>query len=164
MEEPASETDAQPNPESEKAEEVTTTEIATKHSEPKEPVVEEKPTVEEPTIALPPKVYFDNITSDNIININESQMTLQVTGRVENIQDQSLIHLHIGNAIYEGKVAEGKFSIEVDGKTLAVHKQIQASLSTDKSDKTVGEHKYEVDVAIEQPEICLLYTSPSPRD
>lgn len=102
-----------------------------------------------------PKVYFDSITSDNIININESQMAIQVTGRVENIQDQSLIHLHIGNAVYKGKVVEGKFAIEVDGKTLAVHKQIQASLSTDKSDNPVGEHQYEVDLTIDQPEIML---------
>ncbi|MBN6710165.1 hypothetical protein JFL47_02785 [Haemophilus haemoglobinophilus] len=102
-----------------------------------------------------PKVYFDNITSDNIININEKQMTLKVTGRAENIEDQSLIHLHIGNAVYAGKVIDGKFSIEVDGKTLAVHKQIQASLSTDKSDKPVGEHQYEVDLVIDQPEISL---------
>lgn len=101
----------------------------------------------------PPKISFDNVTDDNIINQNESQTTLTITGKVANSKTGDVLSITIGTASQTVVITDGKFSLNLDGKTLVVHNQILASLT--RNGKEIGKeiHTYQVDTDIDTPKI-----------
>ncbi|AUI67066.1 hypothetical protein CJD39_11045 [Glaesserella sp. 15-184] len=77
-------------------------------------------------------ISFDPIATDDIIDLLEAQVaTTTVSGSVENAKDGDKVVLTIGDATFEAIVKDGKFSADVDTKTLVVHQEITASLTTE---------------------------------
>ncbi|XXQ67478.1 Ig-like domain-containing protein [Neisseriaceae bacterium B1] len=102
-----------------------------------------------PTPLATPKIIFNKITGDNILNKTESESgTIKVTGRVENAKDGDNIVLTIGNATYSGKIKGDSFDVAVDAKTLAIHKEVIANITTsnDAGQKATGNANTKVTV------------------
>ncbi|WP_304335563.1 Ig-like domain-containing protein, partial [Conchiformibius steedae] len=83
------------------------------------------------------------------INIAESKQTaVTVSGSVQHAKDGDSVVLRIGSAEYRATVAKGEFSTVVDGKTLANHQSISATVDTaDPAGNTAqgkAEHAYRV--------------------
>lgn len=102
-----------------------------------------------------PVIAFNPITADNVVNLSESKRAITVSGTVSNAQDGEAIVLNIGNAKYPGTVQNGSFSIEVDGKTLAVHREINATLNSGSVTVSKGSHHYQVNTQIAEPVITF---------
>lgn len=125
----------------------------TPKAEPKQ-VTKKKAEVEADDFAKnPPKITFDHITEDNIINQNESQATLMVTGFVENSKTGDILTVTIGMASQNVVVVNGKFSLKLDGKTLIVHDEISATLTRNGREIGTKTHQYQVDTQIDAPTI-----------
>ncbi|AWY19200.1 Ig-like domain-containing protein [Moraxella bovis] len=103
----------------------------------------------------PPKITFDGITDDNIINLSESQATLAVTGTVTNSKTGDVLTVMIGTASQTVVITDGKFSLNLDGKTLIIHNEISASLTRNGKDIGTTTHTYQVDTNIATPTISF---------
>ncbi|MBN6710166.1 Ig-like domain-containing protein [Haemophilus haemoglobinophilus] len=117
---------------------------------------------EEPTpIDIPtPIIHFDPVTEDNIINLAESkQKAVTISGQVEHANNGSQVSFYIGEVSYTAEVIQGKFSVNVDGNTLATHNNIRASVQTnDNAGNTAtgtAKKDYEVDIIAPQPTLVL---------
>ncbi|WP_445619515.1 Ig-like domain-containing protein [Kushneria sp. Sum13] len=76
-------------------------------------------------------IALDTIAGDNIVNADESNQTLPVTGSVSGeYVAGDLVTLTVGNQSYTGTVnADGTFSINVPGSQLAANNSVQANVS-----------------------------------
>ena len=108
-----------------------------------------------------PIIRFEPITEDNIINLAESkQKVITISGRVEHANEGDTVHFRIGEAQYTTKLAQGKFSVNVDGQTLANHHSISASVQTHNKEGNAtvtgtAQKAYEVDIIAPQPTLVL---------
>ena len=119
--------------------------------------------VDEPTpIEIPtPIIHFDPITEDNIINLAESrQKAVTISGHVEHANEGDTVHFRIGEAQYTAELEQGKFSVNVDGQTLANHHSISATIQTHNKEGNAtatgtAQKEYEVDILAPQPTLVL---------
>ncbi|MDO1510551.1 MULTISPECIES: Ig-like domain-containing protein [unclassified Neisseria] len=102
-----------------------------------------------------PVITFNSITADNVINLSESKRAVMVSGTVSHAGEGDTITLRIGDAEYLGKVHNGTFEVEVDGKTLAVHQEISATVSSGGVAAGNAVHSYKADTAMEKPVITF---------
>ena len=73
---------------------------------------------------------MDPITNDNLIDHIELQKEkITITGSVTNINNGDTVTLKIGESIATGLVTDERFAIEVDTKSLVVHKTITATVA-----------------------------------
>lgn len=92
-----------------------------------------------------PIITLEKITGDNIISKNESNTpAITITGDIKNAQDGDSVHLKIGDIDTKVVVQDGKFSLVLDGKTLAVHKSIHAQIVRNGEIIEQIVHNYEV--------------------
>ena len=118
---------------------------------------EESAPIEIPT----PIIHFDPITEDNIINLAESkQKAVTISGHVEHANEGDIVHFRIGEAKYTAELEQGKFSVNVDGQTLANHHSISATVQTHNQEgsataKGTAQKEYEVDIIAPQPTLVL---------
>ncbi|WP_224555908.1 Ig-like domain-containing protein, partial [Pectobacterium versatile] len=78
-------------------------------------------------------ISIDNVTSDNVINANESRQTISVTGKVGNeVRAGDSVTVKIGTETYQTTVnTDGKtWSVNVPGTVLAANSDISASVTT----------------------------------
>ncbi|MBN6710167.1 Ig-like domain-containing protein [Haemophilus haemoglobinophilus] len=107
-----------------------------------------------------PIIHFDPITEDNIINLAESQSAVRISGHVEHANEGDIVHFRIGEAQYTAELAQGKFSVNVDGQTLANHHSISATVQTHNQEGNAtatgtAQKEYEVDIIAPQPTLVL---------
>ncbi|QHG30604.1 Ig-like domain-containing protein [Pectobacterium brasiliense] len=112
------------------------------------------------TVAPVASISIDNVTSDNVINANESRQTISVTGKVGNeIRAGDSVTVKVGAETYQTTVnADGKtWSVSVPGSVLAANSDISASVTTrDAAGNTTTantHHTYSVDTTA--PEIDI---------
>ncbi|MBW5892187.1 Ig-like domain-containing protein, partial [Pectobacterium polaris] len=85
------------------------------------------------TVAPVASISIDNVTSDNVINANESRQTIPVTGKVGNeVRAGDSVTVKIGTETYQTTVnTDGKtWSVNVPGAVLAANSDISASVTT----------------------------------
>ncbi|MEI7283550.1 Ig-like domain-containing protein, partial [Pectobacterium carotovorum] len=85
------------------------------------------------TVAPVASISIDNVTSDNVINANESRQTISVTGKVGNeVRAGDSVTVKIGTETYQTTVnTDGKtWSVNVPGTVLAANSDISASVTT----------------------------------
>ncbi|WP_439117205.1 Ig-like domain-containing protein [Pectobacterium brasiliense] len=85
------------------------------------------------TVAPVASISIDNVTSDNVINANESRQTIPVTGKVGNeVRAGDSVTVKIGTETYQTTVnTDGKtWSVNVPGSVLAANSDISASVTT----------------------------------
>ncbi|MFJ5437800.1 Ig-like domain-containing protein [Pectobacterium brasiliense] len=85
------------------------------------------------TVAPVASISIDNVTSDNVINANESRQTIPVTGKVGNeVRAGDSVTVKVGTETYQTTVnADGKtWSVSVPGSVLAANSDISASVTT----------------------------------
>ncbi|MDG0802622.1 Ig-like domain-containing protein [Pectobacterium polaris] len=85
------------------------------------------------TVAPVASISIDNVTSDNVINANESRQTISVTGKVGNeVRAGDSVTVKIGTETYQTTVnTDGKtWSVNVPGAVLAANSDISASVTT----------------------------------
>ncbi|MBQ4778636.1 Ig-like domain-containing protein, partial [Pectobacterium versatile] len=85
------------------------------------------------TVAPIASISIDNVTSDNVINANESRQTISVTGKVGNeVRAGDSVTVKIGTETYQTTVnTDGKtWSVNVPGSVLAANSDISASVTT----------------------------------
>ncbi|WP_373820100.1 Ig-like domain-containing protein [Glaesserella sp.] len=126
----------------------------TSPTSPVAPVTPSEPVT--PTESPKPILTFDTVTSDNIVNIAESQGNVDLTGTVENAVDGSIVTFLIGDQNFTAQVVSGKFTHSVSGELLAKNNQIEATVTTPMglSSDTVT-HSYLVDVQAPLPVITF---------
>nr|WP_258069285.1 Ig-like domain-containing protein [Pectobacterium brasiliense] len=112
------------------------------------------------TVAPVASISIDNVTSDNVINANESRQTIPVTGKVGNeVRAGDSVTVKVGTETYQTTVnADGKtWSVSVPGSVLAANSDISASVTTrDAAGNTTTantHHTYSVDTTA--PEIDI---------
>ncbi|MCL6379573.1 Ig-like domain-containing protein [Pectobacterium brasiliense] len=112
------------------------------------------------TVAPVASISVDNVTSDNVINANESRQTISVTGKVGNeVRAGDSVTVKVGAETYQTTVnADGKtWSVSVPGSVLAANSDISASVTTrDAAGNTTTantHHTYSVDTTA--PEIDI---------
>lgn len=107
-----------------------------------------------------PSITINPITADNVINAQESQGTVTVSGTVNNTQTGDTVTLTVGENTYQATVQNnGGFSANVDGSVLAAQGEVGVSVQTadgagNQAQATV-QHHYEVDTEIETPVVTL---------
>jgi VCBS repeat-containing protein len=102
----------------------------------------------------PPKasIKLDAVTADNIVNASEASGKVDITGMVRGaVKDGDIVTVTVNGTDYEGAVASGHFSIEVDGGQLSVDSdlRIEAQVTTGEADNTTTANTskaYAVDV------------------
>ncbi|MDP5253310.1 Ig-like domain-containing protein [Vibrio sp. HB161653] len=111
-------------------------------------------TVSKDTEAQQGTVIVDNITADDVVNVNESQSVITVTGSAigGDISEGDIVTLVINNITYTGEVdSQGNWSVNVSGSDLANDTNFIASVqSSDAAGNTVistGESIHTVNVA-----------------
>ncbi|QPI44199.1 MULTISPECIES: Ig-like domain-containing protein [Pectobacterium] len=85
------------------------------------------------TVAPTASISIDNVTSDNVINVDESGQTIAVTGKVDNdVKAGDAVTVKIGTETYQTTVnADGKtWSVNVPGSVLAANGDISATVTT----------------------------------
>ncbi|KHT13201.1 hemagglutinin, partial [Pectobacterium brasiliense] len=85
------------------------------------------------TVAPVASISIDNVTSDNVINANESRQTIPVTGKVGNeVKAGDSVTVKVGTETYQTTVnADGKtWSVNVPGSVLAANGDVSASVTT----------------------------------
>ncbi|KLV01384.1 hypothetical protein ABT56_22355, partial [Photobacterium aquae] len=105
-----------------------------------------------------PKIFLDGpITSDNIINIAESQSDILITGHVEDgVKPGVEVNIIVGDHTFVTTVgSDGSFSIYVPGSVLADNSEVKAELVTSNG-TSEDTHEYDVDVYISIPEVTIL--------
>ncbi|MEI3775153.1 Ig-like domain-containing protein, partial [Pectobacterium brasiliense] len=112
------------------------------------------------TVAPVASISVDNVTSDNVINANESRQTIPVTGKVGNeVRAGDSVTVKVGTETYQTTVnTDGKtWSVNVPGSVLAAHSDISASVTTRDTAGNVTtantHHAYSVDTTA--PEIDI---------
>lgn len=96
-----------------------------------------------------PTLSLDNITDDNIINLQESQNTVKVSGTADNAQDGDTVIVSCGCPSCTGvqwvdiptQIKDGKFSVEFAGQDLISRNLIKAKLG-----ETTTQKDYQVDI------------------
>ncbi|TAI83226.1 Ig-like domain-containing protein, partial [Pectobacterium versatile] len=85
------------------------------------------------TVAPIASISIDNVTSDNVINANESRQTISVTGKVGNeVRAGDSVTVKIGTETYQTTVnTDGKtWSVNVPGSVLAANGDVSATVTT----------------------------------
>ncbi|MBN3254625.1 Ig-like domain-containing protein [Pectobacterium brasiliense] len=85
------------------------------------------------TVAPVASISIDNVTSDNVINANESGQTIAVTGKVDNdVKAGDAVTVNVGTETYQTTVnTDGKtWSVNVPGAVLAANGDISATVTT----------------------------------
>ena len=80
-----------------------------------------------------PVITLDPIGDDYIINFNESQEEIAITGSVSHANDGDTVYVVVDGQVFTGKLADGRFSIPVDGQLLAKNNSVEVSITV--SDK-----------------------------
>ena len=80
-----------------------------------------------------PVITLDPIGDDYIINFNESQDEIAITGSVSHANDGDTVYVVVDGQVFTGKLVDGRFSIPVDGQLLAENNSVEASITV--SDK-----------------------------
>lgn len=112
-----------------------------------------------------PAITIENITPDNIVNIQESGEKIIVRGKVENVVNSAAkandkVVIKIGEHTFETSLqSDLSFSVEVDGALLAKNNSIEATLTTQDTAEnrltTVKTHGYLVDTDIAAPNLLI---------
>ncbi|QLB18247.1 Ig-like domain-containing protein [Mannheimia granulomatis] len=112
-----------------------------------------------------PTITIENITPDNIVNIQESGEKIIVRGKVENVVNSAAkandkVVIKIGEHTFETSLqSDLSFSVEVDGALLAKNNRIEATLTTQDTAEnrltTVKTHGYLVDTDIAAPNLII---------
>ncbi|MFE8045400.1 beta strand repeat-containing protein, partial [Brenneria goodwinii] len=107
-------------------------------------------------------ITIDPVTSDNTINLAESNQPQSISGRVGNdVQAGDVVTVTVGNEIYQTTVnADGStWSVGVPGSVLAGNTAVNATVTTaDAAGNTATantSHGYEVDVNAPEAEISI---------
>ena len=105
-------------------------------------------------------VTIDSVTSDDIINLVESEGTVTITGATTGTKPGDTVTLEINEATYTGTVdADGNYSIVVNGADLAADVSVVAHVSsTDEAGNTgsaSAERPYTVDTTAPTPTITI---------
>nr|WP_241771511.1 Ig-like domain-containing protein [Pectobacterium peruviense] len=85
------------------------------------------------TVAPTASISIDNVTSDNVINANESGQTIAVTGNVGNeVKAGDAVTVKVGTEKYQTTVnTDGKtWSVNVPGSVLAANGDVSATVTT----------------------------------
>ncbi|WP_121514274.1 Ig-like domain-containing protein, partial [Brenneria goodwinii] len=113
-------------------------------------------------IAPEASITIDPVTSDNTINLAESNQPQSISGRVGNdVQAGDVVTVTVGNEIYQTTVnADGStWSVGVPGSVLAGNTAVNATVTTaDAAGNTATantSHGYEVDVNAPEAEISI---------
>lgn len=97
-------------------------------------------------------IELDAVTADNIVNASEASGKVNITGTVGgDVRDGDIVTVTINGTDYEGAVASGHFSIEVDGAQLAADAdlKIEAKVTTGEAGNMAtayADKSYAVDV------------------
>ncbi|CAA6804331.1 MAG: internalin, putative [uncultured Thiotrichaceae bacterium] len=108
-----------------------------------------------------PSVSVDNVTADNVLNINEAATTIDVTGVVGNeFSTGDIVTLTINGSPFTGSVdAAGIYSIAVPGVDLVNDTTIDASVTSTDAAGNVGTgtstHSHTVDSTLPTPSISV---------
>ncbi|WP_456269476.1 Ig-like domain-containing protein [Kushneria sp. AK178] len=104
-------------------------------------------------------IALDTITGDNIVNADESNQTLPVTGSVSGeFAAGDIVTLSVGQQTYTGAVnADGTFSINVPGSQLAQNTALSAAVSHTDAAGNVGSAETSRDYAVDTtpPELAI---------
>ncbi len=115
------------------------------------------PTTPTTPTAPKPTLTFNNITTDNAINVAESNQKIQISGSTTNTKTGDVVTITAGTVNATAAVnANGTFSVQMNGADLAKVSQLSGSVSTkDTSGNTLtgtAQKSYTVDW---QPSITL---------
>ncbi|MCS4534085.1 Ig-like domain-containing protein, partial [Neisseria montereyensis] len=106
-----------------------------------------------------PSITVNPITADNVINAQESQSQVAVSGTVANAQTGDAVTLTVGNNTYNTTVQNGEFSANIDGSVLAAQSEIGVSVQTadgaGNQTQATAKHAYQVDTDIATPSITV---------
>ncbi|MFE8159344.1 retention module-containing protein, partial [Brenneria goodwinii] len=108
------------------------------------------------------EITIDTITADNVINVAESDQTINVTGQVgANVQAGDTVTVTIGDEAYQTTVnADGStWSVGVPGSVLAGNSSVNASVTTSDAAGNMttadASHGYGVDVTAPEATISI---------
>ncbi len=116
-----------------------------------------------------PKINFNDITDDNVINLKESEGKINVSGRVDNAKDGDEIMLSCGCPTCTGvewvdikaTIKNGAFSVNFDGSEMVGNGRtvVKASLTTkdDAGNSATGTAEKSYDVDITPPDPSFVY-------
>ncbi|KAE9534663.1 hypothetical protein A1D25_00265 [Ursidibacter arcticus] len=111
----------------------------------------------DPTATL----VWDSITSDNIINKEESARNITLSGQIQHLKEgeKATVSIYIGSEMLTADVANNRFSIDVAATKLASNPKLEAILQV--SDKAGNQsefrvpHNYRYDAEIKAPTIII---------
>lgn len=115
-------------------------------------------TVSAPIVSL---TLFANLTSDNIINLAESNQDHAITGEAEgDVVDGDTVTVRVGDEDYLGSLSSGSFNIVVPGSVLASNTEFSASITTSTGSslgEATSEALFEYSVSVEPPQITVIF-------
>ncbi|QPB43387.1 Ig-like domain-containing protein [Rodentibacter haemolyticus] len=117
------------------------------------------PPVEPTTPPIQPTIKLNEVAEDNILNINESQSDILISGVTSNIIDGSSVILTVGDTEIATSVENNRFSAFIPGIILAKTNQIKATVQlTDNAGNPISvseEKTYEVNTELPAVNITI---------
>ncbi|MGX2974659.1 Ig-like domain-containing protein [Ursidibacter arcticus] len=111
----------------------------------------------DPTATL----VWDSITSDNIINKEESVHSITLSGQIQHLKEgeKATVSIYIGSEMLTADVVNNRFSIDVAATKLASNPKLEAILQVSDNagnqSKFSVPHSYRYDAEIEAPTITI---------
>ncbi|WP_273384002.1 Ig-like domain-containing protein [Actinobacillus porcinus] len=101
----------------------------------------------------PLTIKMNPVTTDNILNIAESQQEITLSGSVTRADDGSVVELTIGEQTIRAQVLNGEFEAKVSGELLSKHNTIRAVVKNSENMTALEVFQYET--ALDKPTITL---------
>lgn len=119
-----------------------------------------EPQIETPPAPIKVTLNLDNIAQDNILNAQESQSEVEISGTFSADQNftSAQVTLSIGELSVPAQVDGNRFSAKVSGAVLAENNKVvaQATLKNSRSSGSASkEQEYQIDTQIAEPMITL---------
>lgn len=101
----------------------------------------------------PLTIKMNPVTTDNILNIAESQQEITLSGSVTRADDGSVVELTIGDQTIKAQVINGEFEAKVSGELLAKNNTVRAVVKNTENMTALEVFQYET--ALDKPTITL---------
>ncbi|OIT23069.1 Ig-like domain-containing protein [Glaesserella parasuis] len=101
----------------------------------------------------PLTIKMNPVTTDNILNIAESQQEITSSGSVTRADDGSVVELTIGDQTIKAQVLNGEFEAKVSGELLARNNTVRAVVKNTENMTALEVFQYET--ALDKPTITL---------
>jgi len=112
------------------------------------------------TPPLTPVLSAISVSADNVVNFNESQGNVTVSGSVANAANTDSISVTVGGNTYNGTINNGSFSVSVPGSVLAANTSLTVSVTASDANGNTAQASasktYTVDVGVPTAPTALV--------